>query len=226
MIRHVIACEVFQHEFLRCARPGLEFRFLPQGYHRTPGKMPPVIQEEIDRAPEGADAILLGYGLCSNGVVGLRPSRCPLVIPRVHDCIAMLLGSREVYEEQAARCPGTYYLTRGWIEYGKTPYSEYKDEYLKRYDEETATWLAKEILKNYQRIALIDHGLWPAEPYRAFGQEMAAFYGLAYEEMPGSLDYIRRLLSGPWDEEDFLVIQPGAAIEQAPFLCLNPMCLL
>ncbi|MBI3989071.1 MAG: DUF1638 domain-containing protein, partial [candidate division NC10 bacterium] len=206
MKSYVIACEVFKDEFLNFQGPDLEYRFLPQGYHRTPGRMPPIIQEEIDRAPEGVEAIILGYGLCSNGVVGLQANHAPLVIPKVHDCIAMLMGSRTIYEEEAATFPGTYYLTRGWIEYGKTPYSQYKDEYLKQYDEETATWIAKEMMKHYQRVALIDHGLWAMDKYRAFAKEMAAFYGILYEEMKGSLEYIRRLLFGPWDHDDFIVI--------------------
>ena len=55
---------------------------------------------------------------------------------------------------------------------------------------------------------------------------MAAFFGLACEEMAGSLDYIRRLLAGPWDDdEDFIVVRPGERIEQQPFLCLKPVCL-
>lgn len=222
---YVIACEVFRDELLHFEHRRLAFRFLPQGYHRTPGRMPPAIQDEIDRAPADAAAIVLGYGLCSNGVVGLRSSRAPLVLPRVHDCIAMLLGSRQRYEEEATRCPGTYYLTRGWIEYGKTPYSEYRDVYLARYDEETAAWIARETLKDYQRVVLVDHGLGPMERYRKEAQEMADFFGLAFEEMPGSLDYIRRLLSGPWNLEDFLVIRPGQSVDQAPYLCLNPLCL-
>ncbi len=222
---HVIACEVFRDEFLACERPGIEYRFLAQGYHRTPGQMPPIIQEAIDQVPEGADAIVLGYGLCSNGVVGLRASHAPLVIPRIHDCIAMLMGSRKIYEEQAARFPGTYYLTRGWIEYGKTPYTEYRDVYLKQYDEETATWIAREMMKHYQRVVLIDHGLGAVEGYRALALEMAAFYEVAYEEMQGSLDYVRRLLAGPWDGDDFVVAEPGETIEQNPFLCMTPLCL-
>lgn len=225
MTVQVIACEVFRDEFLHFDGPGLEYRFLPQGYHRTPGRMPPFIQDAIDAVLSGADAIVLGYGLCSNGVVGLRARQAPLVIPRIHDCIALLMGSRKVYEEQAARFPGTYYLTRGWIEYGKTPYTEYRDVYLTQYDEETATWIAREMMKHYQRVVLIDHGLGSMEEYRALAREMAAFYEIACEEMPGSLDYVERLLSGPWDAEDFVVVQPGESIEQHPFLCLTPLCL-
>jgi hypothetical protein len=222
---HVIACEVFKDEFLACREGGLEYRFLAQGYHRTPSQMPPVIQEAIDQVPAGVDAIVLGYGLCSNGVVGLRAPHAQLVIPRIHDCIAMLLGSREVYEKQAARFPGTYYLTRGWIEYGRTPYTEYRNVYLKQYDEETARWIAREMMKHYQRVVLIDHGLAAMEEYRTLAREMAAFYEIAYEEMPGSLDYVRRLLAGPWDNDDFVVVPPGATIEQNPFFCLTPLCL-
>ena len=72
------------------------------------------VQEEIDKteARHGQieesnqvlrrieyDAILLGYCLCSNGIVGLSSRKVPLIIPRGHDCITLLLGSREKYQE-------------------------------------------------------------------------------------------------------------------------------
>lgn len=220
----VVACEVFRDEIRAAGAVDAACRFLPQGYHRTPGRMPPLIQAELDQAPPGADAIVLAYGLCSNGVVGLRSPGPPLVLPRVHDCIAMLMGSRQAYETEAARCPGSYYLTRGWIEYGRNPYSQYRDEYVPKYGEETAAWIARELMKHYRRVVLIDHGLGGVDRYRAYTREMADFFGIACEEMPGSLGYLRRLLAGPWDDEDFVVVPPGQAVEQAPFLCLEAPC--
>ena len=39
-----------------------------------------------------------------------------LVIPRVHDCIALFLGSDAAYRREFARYPGTYYVSAGWVE--------------------------------------------------------------------------------------------------------------
>ncbi len=179
--------------------------------------MPAKIQEKVDELDGSADYIVLGYGLCSNGVVGVRAGKTPLVVPRTHDCIALLLGSREAYEREFSSHPGTYYLTPGWIEYGKNPYSEYLDEWLKEYDEETARWLAEEFLKNYTRISYINNGVSDKDKYYAFAREMADFYGFLYSEIDGTLDYLKRLTSGGWDD-DFLIIPPGEVIEQRDFL--------
>ncbi|MGZ9166626.1 MAG: DUF1638 domain-containing protein [Anaerolineales bacterium] len=82
------------------------------------------MQEKIDQASQHADVLLLGYGLCSMAVVGLHATTSHLVIPRVDDCIAIFLGSCKAYKEQSQQEPGTYDLTKGWIEAGDTPFQE------------------------------------------------------------------------------------------------------
>jgi len=67
----------------------------------------------------------IGYGLCSRGVVGIRATDCTRVVPRVGDCISIFLGSYSAYRRQAQSEPGTYYLTKGWIEVGDSPFAEY-----------------------------------------------------------------------------------------------------
>lgn len=219
--RHLIACEVFKDEFEAVAPPDLARTYLPQGLHRTPGKMPAAIQEAVDSLPSDLELIILGYGLCSNGVVGVASQRAPLILPRVHDCIALLLGSRERYEAEMAACPGTYYITPGWALYGTTSLSSYKNEYLPKYGEETARYIATELLKNYTRVALIDHGVGDMDAARAHAKEMAEVFSLSYAEIPGSLEYLRRLVDGPWDGDDFVLVPPGSAINPSPFLSLH-----
>ena len=72
--RVIFACHVLEPEIeeLRPAEKGIEVRYLEQGLHETPDKMPGIIQEEIDRAESFASKIVLGYGLCSNGIVGIK----------------------------------------------------------------------------------------------------------------------------------------------------------
>lgn len=225
MKRHLIACEVFRDEFDAIAPPDLARTYLPQGLHRSPGKMPAAIQEVLDGIGPEVEPVLLGYGLCSNGVVGVKSRTAALVMPRVHDCIALLLGSRERYEAEVAACPGTYYITPGWALYGTTSLSSYKNEYLPRYGEEDARYIARELLKNYSRVALIDHGVGNMGAARAHAAEMAELFGLAYAEVSGSLDYVRRLVHGPWDGEDFVVMRPGSPIGPTPFMTLHTIAL-
>ena len=95
-----MACEVFRDEFEAVTPAEMPRTYLPQGLHRTPGKMPAAIQEVVDVLPADTDTVILGYGLCSNGVVGVTARQAALVIPKVHDCIAVLLGSVQRYESE------------------------------------------------------------------------------------------------------------------------------
>ena len=54
--------------------------------------------------------------------LGVKAKGHPIIIPRGrHHCIALFLGSCEKYLEEHRKEPGTYYLTKGWIEEGKSP---------------------------------------------------------------------------------------------------------
>ncbi|HSB79208.1 MAG TPA: DUF1638 domain-containing protein [Candidatus Methylomirabilis sp.] len=223
--RHLIACEVFKDEFEAVSPPDLVRTYLPQGLHRTPGKMPAAIQEVVDALPVDTELVILGYGLCSNGVVGVTARTAPILMPKVHDCIALLLGSCERYEAEVAACAGTYYITPGWASYGTTSLSCYKNEYLPKYGEEDARYIAHELLKNYKRVAFIDHGVGNIEAGRAHAAEMADLFNLAYAEIPGSLDYLQRLARGPWDGEDFVWVKPGDPISPTPFMTLHSISL-
>lgn len=215
----VIACNIMKDELLRFQTNGISFVFLEQSLHRTPQKMKGVVQEEMDRAEnwEG-DTIILSYGLCSNGIVGVKSKSHSIVIPRVHDCIALFLGSWDRYMEEHKREPGTYYLTKGWIEEGKSPLGIYQ-EYCQRYDKETAEWVIKEELKNYTRIALVDMGVDLSETHREHARENARFLHLRYEEIKGSLEFFEKMLQGLWDK-DFIVLKPGEEVTQELFLNL------
>ena len=91
--------------------------FLPKGLHDLGGKpMAAKIQEVVDRTPEGVyDAILLGYGLCGNGLDGLTARHTRLVLPRAHDCIALLMGSANATRRTSRATPApTTAPPAGW----------------------------------------------------------------------------------------------------------------
>ena len=116
----VIACATVIEEMLPLLPAEMTYDILDFGLHLNPGNLRDTLQTTIDTASAEADTILLGYGLCSMAVVGLKATNCTLVVPRVDDCIAIFLGSRAAYQAQSSQEPGTYYLTKGWIEVSDT----------------------------------------------------------------------------------------------------------
>jgi len=109
--RLVIACATVIEEMAPFLPGNVPCETPDFGLHLPPRQLKITLQEKIDKASQHADVLLLGYGLCSMAVVGLRATTAHLVIPRVDDCIAIFLGSCDAYREQSRKEPGTYYLT-------------------------------------------------------------------------------------------------------------------
>ena len=216
----VIACRVMEPELDQALAEGgdeVEILYLDQGLHRTPAKLLGLVQEKIDQVAQTASRIVLGYGLCSNGMVGVKARQQGLLIPRCHDCISLFLGSPSRYQELFREKPGTYYLTPGWVKEKKDPLG-IMEEYLPRYGQETAKWVIEEELKHYTHIALIDTGVKVMAHIRTRAMENAAVLKKQYEEIPGNLDYFRELLRGPYTEEKFLHLRSGDQVTQEMFI--------
>lgn len=211
----VIACATVIEEMLPYLPEGISYEVLDFGLHLVPANLKSKLQEAIDASGEHFDTILLGYRLCSMALVGLRANQCTLVTPRVDDCIAIFLGSHQSYLEQASKAPGTYYLTKGWIEVADTPFDDY-ERLIAKYGKTRADQVIKTLLKNYTRLVYIDTGHADKQRYIDYARRTADQFNLRFEELPGSSSLILKLLSGPWDEE-FLVVPPGGTITYLDF---------
>jgi hypothetical protein len=211
----VIACATVIEEMAPRMPETMAREVMDFGLHFRPGGLTQALQEVIDRS-EGFQTILLGYGLCSNGVVGLRATTARLVVPRVDDCIAIFLGSRDEYQRQHEAEPGTYFLTKGWIEAKDAPLDGIND-LIGKYGEAKAERIMRLMLKNYTRLMFIDTGAYELEHYREFAKENARRFDLRYEEFEGKPDLVEKLLYGPWDEE-CVVVEPGEEITYQMFV--------
>lgn len=211
----IIACATVFEEMQPLLPPDVACEVLDFGLHLTPEKLRGALQENIDAAAAEADIVILGYGLCSMALAGLKANDCTLVAPRVDDCIAIFLGSHDEYKQQIAREPGTYYLTKGWIEVGDTPFDEF-GKLVERYGEERADRMMRVMLRNYKRLAYIDTGRFDQERCRDYAAKTAAQFGLRYEEIAGSNTLVRKMIFGPWDG-DFIVVPPGDSITYLHF---------
>ncbi len=228
----VIACGVFEEELRALAEESaneVEVRLLDAGLHAAPEELRLRAQHAIDRASrDGCDAVCLGYGLCGRGTAGLRARGVPLVVPRVHDCIGLFLGSPRAYREQFARHPGTFYFTTGWYEkkghpersrlnaageFDPTTHPRF-EEFRENYGEGNARWIVEFLeswRRNYNRAALIDHGMATPEHER-MTRTLAEAAGWEYERIEGSLRMLRDLVEGNWEDGRFLVAEPGQVL--------------
>jgi len=214
--RLVIACATVIEEMLPFLPSNVSYETLDFGLHLRPAELKKALQEKIDKASQQADTVLLGYGLCSMAVVGLHATTAHLVIPRVDDCIAIFLGSCKAYKEQFEKEPGTYYLTKGWIEVGDTPFEEYH-HLSEKYGEAKAKWMIQLMLKNYTRLGFINTGQYEIERYRDYSRKTAEQFNLRFEEIEGSPTLVRKMIFGPWDSE-FVVIAPGETVQYTDFV--------
>jgi hypothetical protein len=226
----VIACSSLRPELEMLAaeaKTAITFRHLEMGLHqRSAVALRDALQSAIDDAD--GDAIAIGYGLCNRGIVGLKARRMPVVIPRAHDCVGMLLGSSRGYLAQLEAQPGTYFQSAGWLENAPAkgdvrqpdftfgPNSNVTRERLvERYGEEDADYLLGQFdgfTRHYERLAYIATPAPASARWEAAAKEIAADRNWKFERLAGDLGWLRRLLNGEWNEREFLTLRPGERV--------------
>lgn len=229
---HMIACRVFTRElsyYAALCRNVIDITWLPQGLHDTPDLLRRSIAdaiEDLQRQKEQnllkhqPDAIALGYGLCSNGVIGLHSYDIPIIVPRTDDCIALFLGSQHRYLEYFYKYSGTYWLNNGWVETAFIPYSKMlenrKEEYAQRYGEDNAEYLMEQDMMwtgNYRYCGYISSPVYESEDSVALAKTVAQENHWEYLHFDGNTRMIRDLVDGRWGQKDFLVCPPHHRIE-------------
>jgi hypothetical protein len=223
----LIGCKVLMRELYQLACQSeniIDIQWKKQALHNTPDLLRQEVQASIDAVEaeeEQYDAILLGYGLCSNGIVGLQCRNTPLVIPKGHDCITFLLGSKERYREIFnSYSGGIYWYSPGWIEHslqpGKERYEKVYQQYVEKYGEDNAQYLMdmeQGWMKEYKCAFYINWPELPRPHYEAYTKECAEFLNWEYRNEDGSSQLLKDFLDGRWDDGRFLIVQPGETVK-------------
>jgi hypothetical protein len=223
----IIACEVFFREIAYCSfnsKNIIDVDLMKQGLHNYPDQLRTELQERINNSTKDKyDAILIGYGLCSNGIENIKATHTKLVVPKAHDCLTLFLGSKERYDKEFNENSGTYWYTSGWIERtlmaGEERIKEYNkkfEEYKEKYGEDNAQFLIEQEslwYNNYSRALFVNMSLGNVEEYRRKTKEDADYLKWEFKEVEGDLGLMKKFIDGEWNNGDFLVVEVGDIIK-------------
>jgi hypothetical protein len=230
----VISCEVFTREVGHCvarSTHAIDLEFTRKGAHDDSDNLRRIIQDKIDEAENSDqkyDAILLGFGLCGNSISGIQARTTKLIIPRAHDCCTIFLGSKKRFQEIFSDRPSTPFTSVGYMERGgsfthdagdfaqQAGLKESFQEYVEIYGEENAQYLWDSLHKSqnqhsdevvYIEIPELAH-LGYADICRQKTQEEQK----EFIQVEGSMKILRNLIYGNWNNEEFLVVEPGQKV--------------
>jgi len=214
----IIACRVMQELLETMLVKDMPRVYMDILLHNTPKKLASALQAEIDSVAQPSN-IIIGYGLCGNGLVGVNSRNHTLIIPRTHDCVAIFLGSHQRYVQRFFANPNTYYLTRGWLDANDDPLSDYRD-YCRDYDQETADYLVDMKYRHYRHLCMVGFSQQELDECRAKSEKVAEFcasrWGMKYQEILGSTALLDELLKMPEqldrENSEFVVVPSGGEI--------------
>jgi hypothetical protein len=195
----------------------MEVLVIDRLYHVEPENMKQIIAKQIEKISPEIDTILVAMGFCG-GVWSEVVATRRIVIPRVDDCISLLLHKDDEYHPNLKE-QGHLYL------YEEKPEDFSALSLMHDYsgmDPLFAT-LDKDFLfhmwfDNYHYMDIIDTGLNDcyAEDYVMAAQENADQINATLDYVEGSNRLLEKLVSGRWDEQ-FIVAEPGHKIKHGDF---------
>ena len=225
----LVACSVFTRElcsFVARSHRVVDPEFLEVAAHENSVRLRGRVQDAIDRADtEGYAAVLLGYGLCGNGLAGVRARSVPLVLPRAHDCCSILLGGSAAFQREFGEALSTPWTSVGYLERsadyirrsdsGKSNgFGLERAELVLKYGEDNAAYLWETLhpeLEEKERIFIELEESAPLGRAELVRRETEA-EGKGFRVVEGDASVLRSLVDGPWDDARFLTVPPGGEI--------------
>lgn len=209
----VLTCRTLEDEVnAALAKSGRDYEivWLESGLHNVPKKLTKRIQEELDGIE--ADRVLLAMGFCGNAVAGIH-GNFEMILPRVDDCISLLIGSVEKRME-IGREFAAYFFTEGWMRGERNIIVEYEHT-MEKYGPELTESIMEMMYSHYRTLAILESDVGDADALLERTKDIAEILHLEQRKIPATMDYLLELFTGPWPEERYISVPAGQVLDSS-----------
>jgi Protein of unknown function (DUF1638). len=210
----LIACSMIQDEMtLAMKNTGITYDtiWMSSDLHINPDYLRAALQEEIDKHQD-CDMILLAYGNCGKGLIGLVSENTELAFLRSEDCIHMLLHKKKGLKTLRGE---TYFITKGWMQ-GKKSIKEEYHYAINKYGPKRAEMIMEIMFKNYESLMMIDDGAYDLENWIHCARHLSQVLKLDFVITSGDVELLEMFLSLDWDHQ-VVIIHSGHPITADDF---------
>lgn len=216
--RRIIACSSLR-EYVEYAQKKVgtdhPVHYLDRKYHRDPAEMRSRVIETIKDLPEDTETVLVAMGFCGGSWEGVS-APCRIVLPRVDDCVSLLLQTGDEPRSDL-KMPKHLYVraldpsTESFRRIFDSLTADEDDETRRRYHEDWKSY--------YDCVSIIDTGINDCRRKDYFDtvKRDADWLDARTEYVPGGAHLIEKLLRGEWDEQ-FLVLEPNMTVSKDEML--------
>lgn len=175
-------------------------------YHSAPRKMRRKLIEAMSQLPPEIDTILVAMGFCG-GSWNEVPLDKRVVIPRVDDCITLLLHTDDTWHPNLKQV-GHFYLRDERTSF-MLP-ETMKRNLCQRYGEKKGTRVFDVWFDSYTDVDIIHTDICDchSEEYLSEARKNAKLIKSRLNHVKGSTILLEKLVAGKWDEQ-FLIAEPG-----------------
>lgn len=211
----ILCCRTLEPEVrLAMARCGsaAELIVLQENNHDVPRKLRENIQAQLDKMVD-ADRVLMAFTTCGGAMAGLKTGDFELVIPRVDDCLSLLMGSMERRRDVLEGGFGMF-VTESWLNHEKGIEAEL-ERICRTYPPERAQRVIRAMYGNFDSLNVIDTGAYDLNTILPRTQKLAERLHLKHRIAAGTTAFLEALLQGPYDPARFIVIPPRNIVTEA-----------
>jgi hypothetical protein len=214
----LIACDTLREELeklMKNIENKLDIKWIKGGYHVSPENLRKQIQIEISKYDGIYEEIILAYGFCGGGIEHLEAKSSYLIIPRVEDCISLLLGG-DCERSHINDRDKALFITKGWIR----TFNEMEGLNIKsikmKYGDKLAKELYKEINNGYCNIDIINSGAYDMTEIDEELSEIQEALEIPCKKIDCNFNMMENMLKRDWSI-GFVIKNPGQKVERSDY---------